>query len=214
MQRASSRSRACSKRGTWRCSQVRCKGVTGAATPALQPVASPIKRAAAYSFFVLCTWHNSTGCRHRARPQHAPSPHTRAVFLLYAFTAAATVVWLIYWVAPKHGTTNIFVYIGICSTAGSLSVISCKALGIAIKLTLQGSNQLTDPHTIVFIVVSCLCCCCPAAVCLYSACCLAAACRLGSRPESRLAEAVRHTPNRPLVPGSRQLPHHPNRLPQ
>jgi hypothetical protein len=31
-----------------------------------------------------------------------------------------------YWIAPRQGTTNIFVYLGICSTAGSLSVISCK----------------------------------------------------------------------------------------
>ncbi|KAI8474297.1 MAG: magnesium transporter NIPA-domain-containing protein [Monoraphidium minutum] len=79
-------------------------------------------------------------------------------FILYASAAALTVIYLIYWVAPKSGTTNIFVYLGICSTAGSLSVISCKALGIAVKLTFQGNNQLLDPHTLVFIVVlaSCL----------------------------------------------------------
>ena len=32
-----------------------------------------------------------------------------------------------------------------------------QALGIAIKLTAQGSNQMTDPHTLVFIVVSLAC---------------------------------------------------------
>ena len=53
-------------------------------------------------------------------------PRARAAFLLYSTIAVAAIVYLIYWAAPKHGTTNIFVYLGICSTAGSLSVISCK----------------------------------------------------------------------------------------
>lgn len=57
------------------------------------------------------------------RPLHAPCP---AAFLLYAGVATLLVVYLIYWEAPRSGTTNIFVYLGICSTAGSLSVISCK----------------------------------------------------------------------------------------
>lgn len=88
------------------------------------------------------------------RAQHDnPTPTPPPGFLLYAGLAAATLVYLIYWVAPKHGTTNIFVYLGICSAAGSLSVVCCKALGVAIKLTLQGSNQLTDPHTLVFTAV-------------------------------------------------------------
>lgn len=31
--------------------------------------------------------------------------------------------------------------------------VHTQALGIALKLTFQGNNQLLDPHTIVFIVV-------------------------------------------------------------
>jgi len=32
-----------------------------------------------------------------------------------------------------------------------------QALGIALKLTFQGNNQLTDPHTLIFIVVLATC---------------------------------------------------------
>ena len=50
-------------------------------------------------------------------------------------------------VAPKHGNTHIVVPIAICSLVGSLSVVSCKALGIALKLTFRGNDQLREPDT-------------------------------------------------------------------
>lgn len=79
-------------------------------------------------------------------------------FLGYAAFAVLVIVFLILYVAPQHGTTNIFVYISICSLAGSLSVMSCKALGIALKLTFQGDNQLLygETHFCIFVVVACV----------------------------------------------------------
>jgi len=68
-------------------------------------------------------------------------------FVAYTALAVAVILLLVYVAAPSHGATNIFVYLGICSLAGSLSVMSCKALGIAIKLTLQGNNQLLHVQT-------------------------------------------------------------------
>jgi hypothetical protein len=67
-------------------------------------------------------------CRLAPPPLTPPYPAVPppAAFLLYAFIAVVSIIYLIYWAAPKHGTSNIFVYLGICSTAGSLSVISCK----------------------------------------------------------------------------------------
>ena len=56
-------------------------------------------------------------------------------------------VFLVFFVAPTHGQSNVFVYLGICSLAGSLTVMSCKALGIALKLTFQGDNQLVYVET-------------------------------------------------------------------
>ena len=54
-------------------------------------------------------------------------------------------VYLIYWVSPVYGQTNILVYIAICSLIGSLSVMGCKGLSIALKLTLSGNSQLGNP---------------------------------------------------------------------
>lgn len=50
-----------------------------------------------------------------------------AGFLLYCITAVGVILYLIFSVAPKHGNSNIFVYLAICSLIGSLSVMSVKA---------------------------------------------------------------------------------------
>eukprot|EP00243_Klebsormidium_subtile_P002721 TRINITY_DN15517_c0_g1_i1.p1 TRINITY_DN15517_c0_g1~~TRINITY_DN15517_c0_g1_i1.p1 ORF type:complete len:373 (-),score=105.88 TRINITY_DN15517_c0_g1_i1:144-1262(-) len=79
-------------------------------------------------------------------------------FVLYAVTVVSLVCTLIFHFAPKFGHSHILVYIAICSLMGSLSVMSCKALGIALKLTFSGDNQLFYPETSVFaiIVVTCV----------------------------------------------------------
>ena len=51
-------------------------------------------------------------------------------------------LYLMVSVAPSQGQSNILVYLAICSAFGSLSVTSCKALGIALRLTFGGSNQV------------------------------------------------------------------------
>ena len=58
---------------------------------------------------------------------HAMSRSTAgAGFLLYAVGALTLALFLIFVAAPSHGTTNIFVYVGICSLAGSITVMSVK----------------------------------------------------------------------------------------
>ena len=47
-------------------------------------------------------------------------------FVLYMLLVAVITGYLIFWAAPVHGTTNIFVFIGICSLVGSLTVMSVK----------------------------------------------------------------------------------------
>eukprot|EP01147_Barroeca_monosierra_P009517 gene9517-1751_t len=60
--------------------------------------------------------------------------------------------------SPKYGKRYIFVNIAICSVIGSLSVIAVKGLGIALKLTFEGSNQLGKGSTwgFVFMVAACV----------------------------------------------------------
>ncbi|XP_057780311.1 probable magnesium transporter NIPA4 isoform X2 [Salvia miltiorrhiza] len=83
---------------------------------------------------------------------------TEPAFVFYAALVIAIVVVLIWHYVPQYGQTHIWFYIGVCSLVGSLSVMSVKALGIALKLTLSGTNQLTYPQTWVFamIVLSCV----------------------------------------------------------
>lgn len=78
-------------------------------------------------------------------------------FLVYVVLVLIFSVWMIYGVAPKYGKRHPMVYISICSAVGSISVMSIKAFGIALKLTFGGSNQFTHPSTYVFIVVVVIC---------------------------------------------------------
>ncbi|XP_057973325.1 probable magnesium transporter NIPA6 isoform X5 [Malania oleifera] len=78
-------------------------------------------------------------------------------FLLYTASAIAVVLVLVLYCEPRYGQTNIMVYIGICSIIGSLTVMSIKAIGIAIKLTLEGSSQVAHFQTWVFLMVAITC---------------------------------------------------------
>lgn len=82
----------------------------------------------------------------------------KPAFILYTLAVVGLVVLLIVHFVPRFGHTHILVYIGICSLMGSLTVMSCKALGLAVKLTFQGDNQLFYPETAVFafVVVTCV----------------------------------------------------------
>jgi hypothetical protein len=64
---------------------------------------------------------------------------------------------MIYRVAPVYGKKNPLIYISICSTVGSVSVMSIKGFGIALKLTFAGSNQFSHPSTYVFAIVVVVC---------------------------------------------------------
>ncbi|KAL5188641.1 putative magnesium transporter NIPA7 [Glycine soja] len=78
-------------------------------------------------------------------------------FLSYTASAIAVTLFLVLYCAPRHGQTNILVYTGICSIVGSLTVMSVKAVGIAIKLTLEGANQAFHFQAWVFAMVSVTC---------------------------------------------------------
>ncbi|XP_053178310.1 magnesium transporter NIPA1 [Scomber japonicus] len=53
------------------------------------------------------------------------------VFVIYALLVVLMLVVLIVWMAPTHGTSNIMVYVAICSLLGSFTVPSSKGLGLA-----------------------------------------------------------------------------------
>lgn len=100
---------------------------------------------------------------------HAPEEHmpnsveeiwnlaTQPGFLTYAAATLLLVAALVVFFEPRYGQTNILIYLGICSSMGSLTVVSIKAIGVAIKLTLDGMNQVAYPHTWLFVVVAIIC---------------------------------------------------------
>ncbi|KAL5144200.1 putative magnesium transporter NIPA6 [Glycine soja] len=100
---------------------------------------------------------------------HAPQEHalnsvqeiwdlaTQPLFLVYVAAAVSVVLALVLHFEPRYGQTNMLVYLGICSLIGSLLVMSTKAIGIAIKLTLEGTSQLTYPQTWFFLTVTVIC---------------------------------------------------------
>ncbi|KAL6219719.1 hypothetical protein ACLB2K_007478 [Fragaria x ananassa] len=78
-------------------------------------------------------------------------------FLLYTASVIAVTLVLILYCSPRYGQTNILIYIGICSIIGSLTVMSIKAIGIAIKLTIEGTNQAIYFQTWIFAMVAVTC---------------------------------------------------------
>ena len=68
-------------------------------------------------------------------------------FISYAVLVAITATVLIFYVSPRIGRTNPLVYITITGTMGSLTVMACKGLGVAIKQTVAGDSQLANPVT-------------------------------------------------------------------
>ncbi|XP_024933415.1 probable magnesium transporter NIPA6 isoform X2 [Ziziphus jujuba] len=100
---------------------------------------------------------------------HAPQEHTPAsvqeiwilatqpAFLIYVAATLSAVLALILHFEPRYGQTNILVYLGICSLMGAITVVSIKAIGIAIKLTMEGVSQVAYPQTWFFVTVAAIC---------------------------------------------------------
>ena len=74
-------------------------------------------------------------------------------FLLYLSAALAATLLLILKVPAETAASTPLVPVAICSIVGSLSVVACKALGVAIKLTARGANQFAYAPTWVFAAV-------------------------------------------------------------
>ncbi|PKA49003.1 hypothetical protein AXF42_Ash019541 [Apostasia shenzhenica] len=83
---------------------------------------------------------------------------TEPAFLFFAAAVMVAVFIIVVHFIPQYGQSHIMAYIGVCSLVGSLSVMGVKALGIALKLTFSGMNQLIYPQTWAFavVVISCV----------------------------------------------------------
>lgn len=78
-------------------------------------------------------------------------------FLSYCVFVAVFSGFMVWKVVPQYGKRTPLVYLSICSLVGSISVMSVKAFGVALKLTFNGNNQLTHLSTYCFGIVVVFC---------------------------------------------------------
>lgn len=82
-----------------------------------------------------------------------------AAFISYVAIVIIVSTFFALYLAPQYGHTHVVIYIVICSAVGSLSVMGCKGLGLALKQTITGqSNEATNWLTWVLLitVISCI----------------------------------------------------------
>ncbi|CAO1629181.1 unnamed protein product [Parajaminaea phylloscopi] len=78
-------------------------------------------------------------------------------FLTYCLFVLIFAIWMIWRMVPRYGRRTPLVYLSICSLVGSISVMSVKGFGVALKLTFDGNNQFTHPSTYCFAIVVAVC---------------------------------------------------------
>lgn len=64
-----------------------------------------------------------------------------ATFIVYVLIISAVAVIIAFYIGPRYGHLNVAVYIVLCSAVGSLTVMSCKALGLALRDTISGKSN-------------------------------------------------------------------------
>lgn len=62
-------------------------------------------------------------------------------FIVYVLIVIAIACFIAFYLGPKAGHKNVVVYIILCSAIGSLTVMSCKALGLAIRDQISGRSN-------------------------------------------------------------------------
>ncbi|KAK7097325.1 magnesium transporter NIPA2-like isoform X2 [Littorina saxatilis] len=78
-------------------------------------------------------------------------------FIVYATLVVILAVFLMVHTAPRYGSKNVLVYITICSSLGSFTVMGCKGVGVGLKQTMRGYNQFTNWMFYVLLTIVILC---------------------------------------------------------
>lgn len=74
------------------------------------------------------------------------------LFLSYALIILAISLFLIFYMAPRRGTSNMLIYIAICSLLGSFSVSCVKGVGLVFREFFAGTNVFVKPLTYILII--------------------------------------------------------------
>uniref|UniRef100_H2YVY6 Magnesium transporter NIPA2 n=2 Tax=Ciona savignyi TaxID=51511 RepID=H2YVY6_CIOSA len=74
------------------------------------------------------------------------------IFVTYAVIVLAVSLYLIFYIAPRHGTSNVMIYISICSLLGAFSVSCVKGVGLVVKGAAAGDPVWLQPLTYLLIL--------------------------------------------------------------
>lgn len=81
-----------------------------------------------------------------------------STFVVYVLAVLGVATFIGVYVGPRHGNHNVFVYVLLCAAIGSLTVMSCKALGLAVRDSLSGhSNAVGHWLPVVLLAATSVC---------------------------------------------------------
>ncbi|VVC34269.1 Hypothetical protein CINCED_3A023849 [Cinara cedri] len=78
---------------------------------------------------------------------------TEPGFIIYTSIMLIIITSIYFYFGPRYGSSNVIVYVIMCSTSGSLTVMWCKGLGLAIRETIAGQSEFSNWLTYMFIVL-------------------------------------------------------------
>lgn len=78
-------------------------------------------------------------------------------FIYYVVLVVAVAICVAAYIVPRYGNTYVAVYIYICASIGSLSVMCCKGLGLAIREALSGQRPFLNLISILFLAALIIC---------------------------------------------------------
>lgn len=62
-------------------------------------------------------------------------------FIAYVLLVLGLATFIAVYVGPRYGNQHVLVYVLLCASVGSLTVMSCKALGLALRDTISGRSN-------------------------------------------------------------------------
>ncbi|CAH0407000.1 unnamed protein product [Chilo suppressalis] len=80
------------------------------------------------------------------------------LFLTYVASVFAMSLVVKIFLVPRFGNTNIIVYLLLCSTIGSLTVVFCKAVAMGVKETFGGNFNVFSHYVFWVLLITSICC--------------------------------------------------------
>jgi len=80
---------------------------------------------------------------------HLESPE----FISFVFVLGLAVCLILYFFAETHGSTNMFIFIGVCNILGSIGVLLSKGIGIVIGSILNGNISYLFDHLTWIVII-------------------------------------------------------------